>query len=124
MGTLNGIVLGNYFPVQSLDAAAVKGAINIEISPQSKYLKSTIVALDGPAKASVTEYGGVNNSGKFTAHCWLCKPMIKSATTLKSKYIHIKSSRRKSIKMGYFKEKLGAQVNVHSKYGESKLIYT
>ncbi|CEP18309.1 hypothetical protein [Parasitella parasitica] len=122
VGTLNGIVLGNYLPIKSLGAASVTGATRVEIYPQSKYVKSTIVSVNGPVKAIYSkDYGGSSKNSHFIAHCWLCEPNVISATNPKN--LHVTSSRRESIKMGYYKELCSAHVNIHSKTGESKLIY-
>lgn len=119
LGTLNGIVLGNYQPVQKLGAAAVDGATMIEISPRSKFLKSTVVTLNGPVKAIITD--GLSNNSVFITHCWFCQPAIESKD---AELVHITSSRRKSIKIGYFNQSSNAHINVHSRHGESKLVYT
>lgn len=119
MGTLNGIILGKYLPVKTFGAACIKGATNIELVPQSKYVKSTAVTLNGPVKAIVQ--GGVSRSSGFTAHCWLCIPEVESIS--EPKEVHVTLSRRKSIKTGYFKETCSANVQVHSRFGESKLMF-
>ncbi|KAI8090648.1 hypothetical protein BDF21DRAFT_491035 [Thamnidium elegans] len=116
VGTLNGIILGNYLPIEKFGAAAIQGATMIKISPQSANLKSTVVTLDGPVKVIVKE------GGRFKAHCWLCVPVIES--TLDPKLIHLSLSRRKSVKTGYFNQSKGAQTNLHSRYGEVRLIYS
>jgi hypothetical protein len=119
LGTLNGVILGHYFPIHKLGAASVNGATNLKISPQSTYLKSTVVSLNGPVKALVDHDKTVSQSGGFTVHCWSCEPAIVSNDSL----IHITSSKRKSIKTGYHKERVNAYINVHSRQGESKLVY-
>ncbi|KAI8639067.1 hypothetical protein BD408DRAFT_422078 [Parasitella parasitica] len=122
IGTLNGIVLGNYLPIKTLGVASVTGATRVEISPQSKYVKSTIVSLNGPVKAIYSkDYGGLSKSSNFIAHCWMCEPSVISAKSPKN--LHVTSSRRESIKVGYYKEICRAHVNVHSRTGESKLVY-
>ncbi|KAL7328663.1 hypothetical protein PS15p_206895 [Mucor circinelloides] len=122
VGTLNGIVLGNYLPIKALGAASVTGATRIEIAPQSKHVKSTVVSLNGPVKTIYTKYNqSMSKNSNFVAHCWLCEPNVISAKNPKS--IHITSSRRESIKVGYYKEICSAHVNIHSRTGESKLIY-
>lgn len=122
VGTLNGIVLGNYLPIKTLGAASVHGATRIEIAPQSKYVKSTVVSLNGPVKTIYTKDSeSLSKNSNFVAHCWLCEPNVISAKNPKG--VHITSSRRESIKVGYYKEICSAHVNIHSRTGESKLIY-
>ncbi|KAI9485363.1 MAG: hypothetical protein EXX96DRAFT_544855 [Benjaminiella poitrasii] len=123
LGTLNGIILGNYLPIQSIGAASINGATNIQITPQSEHVKSTVVGLDGPVKASIlTSSHGITKNSAFTVHCWMCTPTVMS-NDASNKDVHITSARRKTIKMGYYKELCSAHVNVHSRYGESKLVY-
>lgn len=118
LGTLNGIVLGKYQPTQKLGIAAVEGATMVEISPRSKNLKSTVVTLNGPVKAIIT--GDLGQSCGFITHCWFCQPSVESKDPGQ---IHVTSSRRKTIKVGYFNQTSNAHINVHSRHGESKLIY-
>lgn len=118
LGTLNGIVLGNYHPMQKLGVAAVKGATMIEISPKSKKLKSTVVTLNGPVKAIIKD--GLGKSGRFVTHCWFCQPSVESKNP---EQVHVTSSRRKTIKVGYFNQFSGPNISAHSRYGELKLIY-
>lgn len=106
-------------PLKSFGAASIKGATNVELAPQSKYVKSTIVTLNGPVKAVIR--GGVSGTSGFTAHCWLCIPEVDSISDPKE--VHVTMSRRKSIKIGYFHEMCSANVQVHSRFGESKLIF-
>lgn len=113
MGNLNGIIRGTYSPFQSMGAATVKGSTLVTISPQTKHTKSTIVTLNGPVKALVTE------PGVFTAHCWICQPSV-SAKTNEIRYF---PSRRPEIKSGFYETRHSSHTNVHSLQGESKLIY-
>ncbi|KAI7897825.1 uncharacterized protein BX663DRAFT_527003 [Cokeromyces recurvatus] len=126
LGTLNGVILGNYLPTESIGAASIKGATHIQISPQSNNLKSTSVCLDGPVKTIVTKGKDSMTDSAFTVHCWLCEPtVVSNNTATHHKHdVHITSSRRKTIKIGYYKELCGAHFNIHSRYGESKLYYS
>lgn len=121
LGTLNGFIVGHYFPVHKFGAASVNGITSLEISPQSTFLKSTVVSLNGPVKAKITDDKTVSKSGGFTVHCWLCEPAVVANTNTNN--IHVTSSKRESIKRGYLKEQLSAHINVHSRQGESKLVY-
>lgn len=105
--------------MKTFGAASIKGATNIELAPQSKYARSTIVALNGPVKALVGE--GASLGSGFTAHCWLCIPEVESDSDPNE--VHISLSRRNSVKIGYFKEICSANIQVHSRFGESKLIF-
>ncbi|KAI7875540.1 uncharacterized protein EV154DRAFT_526596 [Mucor mucedo] len=118
VGTLNGIVLGSYQPTQKLGIAAVEGATMVEILPRSKNLKSTVVTLNGPVKAIISD--GLSKSSRFITHCWFCQPSVESKNP---EQVHVTSSRRKMIKIGYFNQTSNAHINVHSRHGESKLVY-
>lgn len=121
LGTFNGIILGHYLPKNEFGAASVKGATIVDITPQSKKLKATVASLEGPVKATLTDDGIISKEGGFIAHCWLCEPAI--VADVDPKNIHITSAKRPSIKTGYYKKRSGVHINVHSKFGESKLLY-
>ncbi|KAI8372640.1 hypothetical protein EDC96DRAFT_54664 [Choanephora cucurbitarum] len=120
LGTLNGIILGSYHPLNTFGAATVVGATKVELLPTSQSVKSTVVALDGPVKAIVSLPNKETNIG-YTAHCWLCDPEI--VPLQRPKDLHLTSSKRSTIKMGHFGELRGqGYINVHSRHGESKLV--
>ncbi|KAI8971724.1 hypothetical protein BDF20DRAFT_886010 [Mycotypha africana] len=123
LGTIYGMITGNYQPTETFDAAVIKGATIVGIEPRSKFLKSTVVALDGPVKATVSSgKGKPSYSSRLINHCWLCKPTTTSINGEQD--IHIYSERRKSIQLGYYKEWSTTQhINVHSKYGRSNTCF-
>ncbi|KAI9488047.1 hypothetical protein BDB00DRAFT_850433 [Zychaea mexicana] len=117
LGSLYGVVMGDYSPTQTFAGAAVHGASKVKIHPASEHVNVTSAAVVGPASA---ELSANEFSGNFIVSSWTGSPIVKAPNP---DDIHVVKNRY-TYKAGYYKEKeTGSNVIVSSKHGDSELIF-
>ncbi|KAI8989610.1 hypothetical protein BDB01DRAFT_904292 [Pilobolus umbonatus] len=117
--TLNGIISGSYHPKESLDSMCLRGSTNIQLTPETNHVKSSISTLDGPTKVIVD--GGFSK-GQFITHCIDCQPEVISKVNQDDVHL-VSPSDIKSTRVGYFKEDTSSHIYLYSKSGEVKIVY-
>ncbi|KAI8139298.1 hypothetical protein BJV82DRAFT_627921 [Fennellomyces sp. T-0311] len=117
LGALYGVVMGEYSPSEKFVSAAVHGVSKVKVHPASEHVNVTSAAVVGPASAELPADGF---KGNFLVGTWSGSPVIEAPNP---EDVHVVKNKY-TFKAGYYKEKdTGSNVVVHSKHGDSELLF-
>ncbi|KAG2226478.1 hypothetical protein INT45_014222 [Circinella minor] len=117
LGTLYGVVLGDYSPNKVLSSAAIHGASKVKVHTMNHDVNVTSAAIVGPATAELPANG---YEGNFIISSWTGSPVIEAPNP---EDVHVLKNRY-TYKSGYYKKQdTESNVIVSSKHGDSELLF-